>query len=53
MDTDGYTVVVGSVESHSVESSGTVTFDQVPAGDHVVELEGLQVIVTPAVSLGK
>lgn len=42
LDTDGYAVVVGELGNHSIESSGTFTFDQVPVGEHVVELQGLQ-----------
>ena len=42
LDTDGYAVIVGELGNHSIESSGTLAFDQVPVGDHVVELQGLQ-----------
>jgi TolB protein len=42
LDTDGYTVVLDSVENQSVESNGTVTFGQVTDGEHTVELQGLQ-----------
>jgi len=48
LDTDGYTVVMDSSTNLSVESEGTVTFDQVPAGQHVVELrEMLDNCTTP------
>jgi hypothetical protein len=40
-DADGYTVTVDGAANQHVDASGSTTFDNVPLGDHAVELSGL------------
>jgi len=42
LDTDGYTVVMDYARNLSVDSDGSVTLDQVAAGQHVVALREMQ-----------
>ncbi len=46
LDPDGYTVTVGGLEPQAIAPTGTVTFTDVAIGDHVVEIDGLQVNCT-------
>jgi TolB protein len=46
LDPDGYVVRVDGVDSRHIELSGTVTFDDMPIGDHTVDLDGLQINCT-------
>jgi Tol biopolymer transport system component len=46
LDPDGYTVTLDGRAPQAIASNGTITFPDVATGDHVVEMEGLQVNCT-------
>jgi TolB protein len=46
LDPDGFTVVVDGLTPRPIELNGTVTFNDVAAGNHIVTLDGLQVNCT-------
>lgn len=42
LDPDGYTVTVDGAQSSPIDPNGTITFSGLTAGDHEVELSGIQ-----------